>query len=153
VLSDPRTKEFLEGVCELSRVAGRIIAGRRRRTKALPANGRSGSMKLAAGGSRAIFEAQREDREVKETCRLWKEGMGRIKAAMGEVVPELKDERRGPAIGGPTCKLCRLGKTELIPDLREKKERIGFWDAEWGGHGSCRAFWDKHGKEARAVKY
>ena len=196
ILAHARTREFLEGVCEIGRVAGRIIAGRRRRRRWLaleagaragtepvggagagararagarvgawagpgagagpepgagPGTGRGnsggGGMRLSGGGS----EMQREDREVKEALRTWKEGIGRLKAAMGEAVPELdeavlKDGGGGGASGQPQCKLCRLRCGELVPGLREKTERARWWDQGWGGHRSCRRFWERHGR-------
>ncbi|KAH0607185.1 uncharacterized protein H6S33_003173 [Morchella sextelata] len=147
VLSHPKSRDFLEGTCELGRVAGRIIAGRKRRPKTV-GRGRAGSggMKLA-GGTNSGWEQQKEEREVKETCRLWGDGAGRLKAAMGAGVPEVTDEvGRMPAkvVGG--CKLCGLAKSEVLPGLKERTERLGWWDAGWGGHGGCRGFWEKHGK-------
>jgi hypothetical protein len=157
VLAHPKTKEFLEGVCEVGRVAGRIIAGRRRQTWSsanLPPAGKAGGrggMKLGAGTN---LQVQREDREVKEAMRIWKEGIGRLKAAMGEVVPDLEEWKVGQGRGsGKVCKLCKLGMGELVPGLREKTERPNWWNHGWGGHGSCRSFWEKHGKEIKTVRY
>jgi len=144
VLSHHKTKEFLEGVCEIGRVSGRIVAGRKRRTKSALPGKAGGGMKLA-GGAGATWQQRKEDREVKEICRLWKEGSGRLKAAMGTGIPEFEDEPlKGP--GRRECKLCRLGKDELLPGLKEKTERLGWWDGEWGGHAGCKGFWEKHGK-------
>lgn len=140
VLAHKTTKDFLEGVCELGRVAGRIIAGRKRR-RAGPRN-RNGGMAL---GGNAGWDQQKEEREVKETCRLWADGAGRLKAAMGKGVPEIVDEgaRGGGAVGG--CRLCALGEAEVVHTLKERTERSGWWDAAWGGHAGCRCFWEKHG--------
>ena len=144
VLSHHKTKEFLEGVCEIGRVAGRIVAGRKRRIKSTLPGKAGGGMKLA-GGAGATWQQKKEDREVKEICRLWKEGSGRLKAAMGTSIPEFGDESlKGP--GRRECKLCRLGKDELLPGLKEKTERLGWWDSEWDGHAGCKGFWEKHGK-------
>ncbi|KAG0123636.1 hypothetical protein HOY82DRAFT_588216 [Tuber indicum] len=144
VLSHHRTKEFLEGICEVGRVAGRIIAGRKRQTKsALP--GKAGGRMKLANGADAAWQQKKEDREAKEICRLWKEESGRLKAAMGTSIPEFEDEPlKGPGRRG--CRLCGLGKDELLPGLKEKTERLGWWDSEWGGHAGCKGFWEKHGK-------
>lgn len=141
VLADVKTKVFLEGVCELGRVAGRIIAGRKRRKAVL--RNRNGGMAL---GGNAGWEQQKEEREVKETCRLWADGAGRLKAAMGKGVPEIMDEgaRGGSAVGG--CRLCVLGEAEVVHSLRERTEGSGWWDTAWGGHAGCRGFWEKHGQ-------
>ncbi|RPA89108.1 hypothetical protein L873DRAFT_1832084 [Choiromyces venosus 120613-1] len=144
VLSHHKTKEFLEAICEVGRVAGRIVAGRKRRAKSTLPGKAGGGMKLA-NGTGATWQQKKEDREVKEICRLWKEGSGRLKAAMGAGIPEFEDEPfKGP--GRQECKLCRLGKDELLPGLKEKTERLGWWDREWGGHAGCKGFWENHGK-------
>lgn len=154
VLAHPKTKEFLEGVCELGRVAGRIIAGRRRRTRGntpLPGRGSGGGgMRL---GANTNLEGQKEEREVKEACRIWKEEAGRLKAAAGEGVPEIEEEWRVAPGRGEACKLCRLEWEELVPGLRERNERDGWWDRRWGGHGGCRRFWERCGKEVGRVRY
>ncbi|KAI5793404.1 hypothetical protein FPQ18DRAFT_425540 [Pyronema domesticum] len=125
VLSHPKTKAFLESVCELGRVAGRIIAGRRRRGGVSNGGGKGmGGLKLK-GGAEAGSDAQKEEREVRECIRIWKEGLGRLKAAMGEQVPELEDQQlHGTTQGTGTgrCGLCGLGQGESLPGL---KERLG----------------------------
>ncbi|KAI5814742.1 hypothetical protein BZA77DRAFT_317966 [Pyronema omphalodes] len=149
VLSHPKTKSFLESVCEIGRVAGRIIAGRKRRS-GTAVNGGSkgmGGLKLKGGAE----DAQREEREVRECIRIWKEGLGRLKAAMGEQVPELEDQQ----LHGNTqnrCGLCGLGQGESLPGLKERLG-TGWWDMAWGGHRGCKAFWDKHGAEVGKRKY
>lgn len=108
-------------------------------------------MKLGSG-PKASWELQGEDREVKEVCRLWKEGSGRLKAAMGVGIPEFGDEAvRGSR--ADACKICGLGRDELLPGLKEQTERLGWWDREWGGHGGCKGFWEAHSKSlASAVR-
>lgn len=103
---------------------------------------------MALGGN-ASWEQQKEEREVKETCRLWADGAGRLKAAMGKGVPDIVDEgsRGGSAVGG--CRLCALGEAEVVHTLKEMTERGGWWDAGWGGHAGCRRFWEKHGDNLR----
>ena len=110
-------------------------------------------MKL--GGSATGLDAQKEEREVKEACRIWKEGAGRMKAAMGEGVPEIEEDWKGTTMTGRSepCKLCKLGRGELVPGLKEKPDREGWWDRRWGGHGSCKQFWNRNGREAKMVKY
>lgn len=152
VLADPKTKEFLLGVCEFGRVAGRVVAGRRRRAR--PGGKRNGGMKLggAGGVSKANMDAQKEEREVKEICRVWKEGSGRLKAAMGTAVPEMDEVWKGATLRNPTaqtCRLCALARTDVVPSLREDTDRLFWWIEDWGGHGSCRAFWEKHEKEIK----
>jgi hypothetical protein len=132
VLSHPRTKSFLEAICELGRVGGRIIAGRKRRARRAT---------MVVG--RSNLEQQKEEREVKEAVRIWKEGMGRLKAAMGQEVPEIIEEFRGVYRGAEVCRLCKLGRGEVVPGLKETVQR---WSEGWG-HRGCKAFWEKHGKD------
>jgi hypothetical protein len=132
VLSHPRTKSFLEAICELGRVAGRIIAGRKRRARRAT---------MVVG--RSNLEQQKEEREVKEAVRIWKEGMGRLKAAMGQEVPEIIEDFRGVYRGSEVCRLCKLGRGEVVPGLKETVQR---WSEGWG-HRGCKAFWEKHGKD------
>ncbi|KAI5853350.1 hypothetical protein BZA05DRAFT_395732 [Tricharina praecox] len=150
VLSHPKTRQFLEGVCEFGRVAGRIIAGRKRRARVGGGGAGAGGMKLGAGGGP---EVQKEEREVKEACRIWKEGTGRLKAATAGAVPEIDEEWKGVWRGGQACKLCKLGKGELVPALKEQKDKAGWWDERWGGHASCRGFWERYGGEVRRGGY
>lgn len=112
-------------------------------------------MKLGAAAGNASWEQQKEEREVKETCRLWGDGAGRLKAAMGKGVPEIVDEAVGGrgmvgrgSVSGPVCRLCELGKGEVVAGLKEKMEKGGWWVEGWG-HGGCRAFWERHGKGLR----
>ena len=147
VLSHPKTRQFLKGVCEFGRVAGRIIAGRKRRARVGGGGGGGGAGRMKLGSGEP--EAQKEEREVKEASRIWKEGIGRLKAATSGVVPEIDEEWKGVWRGGQTCKLCKLGKGEIVPALKEQREKAGWWDERWGGHGSCRGFWERHGREVR----
>lgn len=141
-LATPEVRRFLAAVSEMGRVCGRIIAGRQRRRKR--AIGRGGSTQ---------HEVQQEEREVKEVIRLWQENSGRLKAAMKEAVPELPEEAwRGPGTGGVRCRLCGLEESELIPGLKENRANPRWWDWGWGGHGTCKAFWERHGKELRGKK-
>lgn len=106
---------------------------------------------MALGGNTG-WEQQKEEREVKETCRLWADGAGRLKAAMGKGVPEIMDEgaRGGSAVGG--CRLCVLGEAEVVHSLREKAEGSGWWDTAWGGHAGCRGFWEQHGQSLGGMR-
>lgn len=138
VLADPKTKTFLRGICELGRVAARIIAGRKRWAK------------VALGS----HDAAKEEREVKETLRLWAELVPRLRAALGGAVPEVDEGFKVSARGqGEVCRLCKLTRTEIMLSLREETSAPGWWDGSWGGHGGCRGFWDRHGAEVRSRRY
>ncbi|KAA8912700.1 hypothetical protein FN846DRAFT_903284 [Sphaerosporella brunnea] len=136
ILAHPSTKSFLEAICELGRVAGRIIAGRKRRRPMRPTS-------IKATGN---LKQQKEEREVKETVRIWREGMGRLKAAMGEGVPDMVEDYRAVFRGAETCKLCKLGRGEAVPAFKDR-ETGGKWELAWGGHRGCKAFWERHGPE------
>lgn len=138
ILADAQTKEFLEGICELGRVAGRIMSGRKRRIKR--------TIPGAEGGKTAHWELQKEEREVKECTRTWNEEAGRLRAALGKAVPELNDQPWRGGGPGKRCRLCCLGKEEVLGILREQTDRLGWWDGDWGGHGGCRGFWERHAK-------
>jgi hypothetical protein len=92
---------------------------------------------------------QKEEREVKETVRIWQEGAGRLRAAMGagaSGVPEIsEDVIRGPGLEEAACRVCLLEREELVKGLRERNEKVGWWDEAWGGHKGCRGFWERHG--------
>ncbi|KAI5804339.1 hypothetical protein EDC01DRAFT_643024 [Geopyxis carbonaria] len=152
VLSDSTTRDFLQSICELGRVAGRIIAGRCRR-RSIGAPKGSGGMKVGIIKSNSSFEAQKEEREVKEICRLWKEGCGRLRAAIGEAVPVLYEDQKLAPTSNPTCRLCKLSQDEVLSSLKEPQDKPKWWNSTWGGHGSCKGFWDAHGEEIKMQKY
>jgi len=143
ILAHPQTKRFLEGVREIGRVAGRIIAGRKRRVRkqALP----KGHRARGSQGS-SEWELQEEEREAKETVRIWQEGAGRRRAAMGagaSGVPEIsEDVIRGPGLEEAACRVCLLEREKPVKGLRERNEKAGWWHEAWGGHKGCRGFFD-----------
>lgn len=108
-------------------------------------------------------EAKREDREAVEFVRVWKAGLGGIRAALAEVsgrmegarlmLPEigegmggrvraLKGEGGG---GGRCCFLCGLRREERVGGVDEEVEDgWGEWWVEFWGHVECKAFWGEH---------
>ncbi|KAF8466938.1 hypothetical protein BDZ91DRAFT_724481 [Kalaharituber pfeilii] len=86
ILSDPKTRGFLLGTCEAARVAGRIVAGRKAR--------RNMGRKIGSiAGANKDIENQKEEREIAELVRIWKEEIGRMKAAL--VAPSSKGTGTG----------------------------------------------------------
>lgn len=135
VLAHPSTRRFLLGICEFGRVCGRIIAGRLRRRKRVI-------------GKANPHDTAREEREVKEIVRIWGENVGRLKAALNGPVPDLGEQALAVAQGGKGglgCRLCGLEEREVVEGLKEVRHGERWWDWGWGGHGSCKAFWEKHG--------
>lgn len=153
------------------KVSARIVAGRKVRwkrdshlsqsMKIGPAQaGKKGGMKLT-GVDKA--ETQREDREVAEFVRIWKQRLGSIKSALAMVngqisgsplvLPEISERMvilvakapDGSASSSKSCALCGLKREERIA-----KVDVDIWDGfeEWWsdfwGHTECRIFWEEH---------
>lgn len=112
VLSHPQTRDFLLGTCEVARVAGRLIAGSKSRLK---------KTKLGRGGG--DLEAQKEDREIAELVRIWKEECaGRLKAAMvtpRSTMPSHNYSASDPTAAASNPNASRVPELEL--DLKAEK--------------------------------
>ncbi|TGZ79104.1 hypothetical protein EX30DRAFT_342591 [Ascodesmis nigricans] len=144
ILATPEARRFLAAICEMGRVCGRIITGRQRRRK-----------RTIGRGGTTQHEIQTEEREVKEVVRQWQENAGRLKAAMKEAVPELPEDAwkgQGAGVGGVRCRLCALEENEVVPGLRENRSHPRWWDWGWGGHGTCKAFWERHGRDLQGKR-
>ena len=161
----------LHGCIASLRVSARIIAGRKVRwkrdshlsqsMKIGPAQvGKKGGMKLT-GVDKA--ETQREDREVAEFVRIWKQRLGSIRAALAKVnsqisgsplvLPEISERMimivakatEGSVSSSKSCTLCGLKREERVA-----KVDVDIWDGfeEWWsdfwGHTECRTFWEEH---------
>lgn len=155
------------------RAAGRIIAGRKLRwkrdsrlsqsMKIGPANtGRAGGMKLT-GIDRT--ETRREDGEVEEAVRRWKQQVGSLRAVVGTVnsrepglrlaVPEISEtmpvrlaKANEGAIFAPTCCfLCGVKRVERVEKIEMRVEdSFGEWWMDHWGHVDCKLFWDEQKK-------
>ncbi|KAI5792429.1 hypothetical protein DFH27DRAFT_527210 [Peziza echinospora] len=169
ILSQPQTHTFLLGTCEIVRVIGRLIAGRRQR-----------------GRSPGASIRQKEDREISELVRTWKEDVyARVKSALirpntshtpggggggggggvgGVVVPELDTDLRAEKVPGAGanildeeeegCRLCGLQRDEVVRKLHEMEERGSekWWVSGWG-HRGCRNWWERwEGEVVKEVK-
>lgn len=154
----------------IARAAARIIAGRKLRwrrdsrlsqsMKIGPANsGKSGGMKLT-GLDRT--ENRREDGEVEEAVRTWKQQMGSLRAVVATansrqpglwlLMPEISEKmpvRVGKASEGamvaPTCCfLCGLKREERVEKVDvQVEDSFGEWWIDYWGHVDCRIFWEE----------
>lgn len=151
-------------ILQLATTAAHIIAGRKSRWKRdmlLAQNmrigpshsGKAGGMKLT-GIDRA--EALREDREVVDLVRIWKNHLGCIRSAVGATssisssIPNLTEmmpvkTSRGSLASTKGCALCGLKREERVDRVDELVEdSFGEWWVEHWGHTTCMWFWDCH---------
>ncbi|KAH0534167.1 hypothetical protein FGG08_007236 [Glutinoglossum americanum] len=176
VFTNPSTVSFLKAYLALATVAAHIIAARKLRwkrdthlaqgTKIGPATRGGGGMKLT-GVDRA--ESLREDREVAEVVRAWKEQLGSLRSAVSitngggdsapktpRALPPIPEITLTPTIltappssGGlksPNhCALCGLNRDERVDRVDvDVEDTFGeFWIEFWG-HRTCRNFWEEH---------
>lgn len=173
VFSDPSSIEFLRGYLALATVVARVIAGRKLRWKrdthlsqsmkisAAPASGRSSGMKLA-GLDKA--EAAKEDGEVVDVVRVWKEQVGKLRSAVATAqgvesgtVPDIQEtmavraakEMEGAVLSRKPCGLCGLRREErLVKGEGEVLDAFGEWWIERVGmHRTCWNLWTEHRSE------
>lgn len=172
IMSDPKAVEFLRAYLLIAIVAARIITGRKLRWKRDPllsqamkigpsVAGGGGGMKLA-GVDKA--EVTREDREVTEVARLWKEQIGKLRSAIAVANSGMHDSSQHLAIpdvsegmhvktlvGGLTapkpCVVCGLKREERVNKVDvDVEDSFGEWWVEHWGHRACRNFWLEHEK-------
>ena len=152
-------------------VAARIIGGRALRWKrdthlsqsmrVGPAHaGRVGGMKLTGLDK---TEMLRENREVLEVVRVWKQQVGKVRSAVTSAnsqlvgstfkVPALSENlpvRTAKAIEGAistsnSCVLCGLKREERLDKVDVAVEdSFGEWWTEHWGHRECRFFWEEY---------
>lgn len=152
------------------RASARIIAGRKLRwnrdahlsqsMKIGPAQGgRAGGMKLTVL-DRA--ETRREDREVEEAIRTWKQQIGSLRALLVAIrtqesdhtlaIPELAEKMpirlaklsEGGITASRSCFLCGLKRDERVEkvDIRVEDSFGEWWIDHWG-HVDCVIFWEE----------
>jgi hypothetical protein len=182
VFANPSTISFLKGYLALATVAAHIIAARKLRWKrdAHLAQGtkigpftRSGGMKLT-GVDRT--ETRREEREVAEVVRVWKEQLGPLRSAIVAAaaaaqprsegvkgvtptplgpIPEITESlniRTAPPSEGSLkapnhCALCGLHRDERVEKVDiDVQDIFGEFWVEFWGHRKCRNFWEEHKK-------
>ena len=173
----PSDQQRSENVYEITRdlsilrAIARIIAGRKHRwkrdnllaqsVKIGPSHGgKAGGMKLM-GVDR--MEDRREDQEVAEVVKAWKQQAGILKAAVVKLastnngyelgVPEVSETLvartvKGTLLAPKCCVICGLKRDERIEKVDAgMDDSFGeYWEQHWG-HIDCKRFWDTyHGK-------
>jgi hypothetical protein len=170
IMTDPSTIDFLRAYLLIATVAARIIAGRKLRWKR--DNILSQAMKIgpaAAGGKGGMkltgvdkAETTREDREVADVVRIWKDQLGRLRSAVAVanssiheasahlVIPEIHETmpvktQDGGLTAPKQCIICGLKREERISKVDfEVEDSFGEWWVEHWGHRACRNFWQEH---------
>lgn len=152
------------------RASARIIAGRKLRwsrdahlsqsMKIGPAQGgRAGGMKLTVL-DRA--ETRREDREVEEAIRTWKQQVGSLRALLIAIrtqesdltlaIPELAEKMpirlaklsEGGITAAKSCFLCGLKRDERVEKVdMQVEDSFGEWWIDHWGHLDCVVFWEE----------
>lgn len=128
------------------------------------AAGGKGGMKLT-GVDKA--EITREDREVADLVRIWKEQLGRLRSAIAVansslregsahlVIPEIHDAMQvktqdGSLAAPKQCIICGLKREERVNKVDfEVEDSFGEWWVEHWGHRACRNFWQEHESKLR----
>ncbi|KAF2721711.1 hypothetical protein K431DRAFT_320181 [Polychaeton citri CBS 116435] len=171
LLNQAAVQTFITGILATATVLGHVIAGRKQRWKRdqilaqsmrIGASGRGG-MKLA-GIDRS--EAAKEDREVLDTVRVWKQHVGRLKSIVSTLssgglwkghgnppaVPELNEAipvkalkaAEGGIAAPHQCALCGLRREERVVKVDiDVDDSFGEWWLEGTNmHNVCWRFWE-----------
>lgn len=172
-LASPPAHAFIRNYLTLTHVLGRIIAGRKNRWKrdkhlaqsmriGPSVSGRSGGMKLAGLDGN---ESRREDAEVEDVLRVWREQVGRLKSAVTAataaasgakgklpLVPELGSTMpvriskgtEGGIVSTSACALCGLKREERVVKVDVAiEDSFGEWWVEGTNmHLACFNFWE-----------
>jgi hypothetical protein len=178
LLSHEATHQFLRGYIGLSVVLAHIISGRKQRWKrdqflaqgmriGPAAAGGKGGMKLTGVDK---SEAAREDREVLDAVRQWREVVGKLRSAVSGAnvkattklppIPEISEQMPVKALkiteGGiaapHACALCGLKREERVPKVDEGvDDSFGEWWVQgMNMHLLCKNFWDSHSEQMRS---
>ncbi|KAL9094490.1 MAG: hypothetical protein Q9165_003340 [Trypethelium subeluteriae] len=170
ILKNSKAIEYLQGCLTLAATAGRIVAGRKQRWKRdthlsqgmrIGPAGRSGGMKLT-GIDKA--ENNKEEREVLDVVRAWREQSGRLRSAVTAAqsasnaeylgaIPDIQETmvvktEKQLAGGVPAphqCALCGLKRDERVVKVdNQVQDSFGEWWVEQVSmHKNCRDFWEE----------
>ncbi|KAK8199351.1 uncharacterized protein BKA78DRAFT_291013 [Phyllosticta capitalensis] len=179
ILTHERTLRFLRSYLSIGVVAARIIAGRKLRWKrdAYLAQGMSiGPAGRAGGGGMKVVkldrsEERREDSQVEEVVRAWREQVGRLRSLVVQVnsnaggrlgaVPEVAEtmavrtakEAEGGVPAVRACALCGLKRNERVVKVDiEVEDSFGEWWVEGVSmHRACRNFWEGNKEGLKGV--
>jgi hypothetical protein len=179
LLAHPASHQFLKGYLGHCTVLAHIIAGRKMRWKR--DQHLSQSMRIgpaAAGGKGGMkltgldkTEAAKEDREVVDTLRLWKNQVGKLRTAVTVAsaapamarlppVPDITEQMPIKVLkateGGITaphaCALCGLKREERVAKVDvEVEDSFGEWWVQGTNmHAACRNFWEEFEKKLKS---
>ncbi|KAI4134527.1 MAG: hypothetical protein LQ347_001450 [Umbilicaria vellea] len=168
---DHARKSGMKVCLSVTTVAARIIGGRSLRWKrdthlsqsmrVGPAHaGKVGGMKLAGLDK---TEMLRENREVLEVVRVWRQQVGKVRSAVTSAnsqlggsafkVPALSENppvRTAKPDDGAinalnSCVLCGLKREERLDKINiDVEDSFGEWWTDHWGHAECRLFWEEH---------
>lgn len=179
LLAHPASHQFLKGYLGHCKVLAHIIAGRKLRWKRDQQLSQSMRIGPAAAGGKGGMkltgldktEAAKEDREVLDTLRLWKNQVGKLRTAVTAAsaapamaklpaVPDIAEQMPikalKPAEGGITaphaCALCGLKREERVAKVDvEIEDSFGEWWVQgMNMHVLCRNFWDESEKKLKS---
>ncbi|CAI9636510.1 unnamed protein product [Alternaria burnsii] len=172
LLAEPTTIAYLQGYIILGNVAAHIIAGRKLRWKR--DQHLSQGMRIGPASSRATSgmkltgidkgENMKEEREVSDVVRSWKEQVGRlrhvvsganqIKAGSLDRGPDLQEtmpvktlkQSEGGIPARQACMLCGLKREERVTaaDMATDDSFGEWWIDQVNMHRGCRNFWNQH---------
>ena len=154
------------------RVAARIIAGRKLRWRRDNVLSSSMTIGLAQAGGKSGMklagidktESRREDGELVECVRVWKQYLGKIRATLVAatsqisgrplVLPEISERMTivttkltGPKTPLSGCALCGIVREERVAKVDlDVWDNLGEWWSDGWGHTECRIFWEEHEK-------
>ncbi|KAH7070575.1 hypothetical protein BKA63DRAFT_80510 [Paraphoma chrysanthemicola] len=172
LMAEPATIAYLQGYLILANVAAHIIAGRKLRWKR--DQHLSQGMRIGPASSRATSgmklsgidkgENLKEEREVSDVVRAWKEQVGRLRHVLSGInqikagtlgrgpdlqeampVKTLKQAEGGIPARQP-CMMCGLKREERVtPADMELDDSFGeWWIDQVNMHRGCRNFWNQH---------
>lgn len=170
IVSDPTTINFLRAYLLIATVAARIIAGRKLRWKRDTILAQSMKIGPAAAGGKGGMkltgvdktEITKEDREVADVVRVWREQLGRLRSAIAIANTSLKDvsshlaipeigdlmsvkTQEGALTAPKPCVICGLRREERVQKVDfHVEDSFGEWWIEYWGHRACRNFWQEH---------
>ena len=112
-------------------------------------------------------EITRENREVADVVRIWREQLGRLRSAITVanssireasahlVIPEIHESlqvktQEGGLTTPKQCIICGLKREERVIKVDfEVEDSFGEWWVEHWGHRACRNFWQEHESKLR----
>ena len=111
------------------------------------------------------MEGRREDQEVAELVRAWRQHAGPLKASISKLskmnlgqnmsIPEISENQNARLVKGALtapkpCAICGLKRDERLDkvDLAVEDSFGEYWEEHWG-HVDCKKFWSTYHTELR----